>query len=59
MDTHRENLAMRAWDWMGGEIKWEALPIVVELLGVDDVQRLVTHMIAIRDHYDRVAAANR
>lgn len=43
---------------MGGEINWHALPLIVELLGIDDVDLLITHLCAIRDHQARQAAAN-
>lgn len=33
---------------MGG-IDWVALPVVVEMLGIDDVETLITHLCAIRD----------
>lgn len=42
---------------MGDEIKWDALPVIVELLGIDDVARLMTHLVSIRDHWGRVRAA--
>jgi hypothetical protein len=44
---------------MGGEINWGAMELMVELLGVEDVGLFVTHLVAIRDHAARVAAANR
>lgn len=47
--TVRENLAISAWNLMNGEIDWQALPLMVELLGVDDVSLFVTHLVTIRD----------
>lgn len=44
---------------MGGEIRWDALPLIVEYLGVDDVNLLILHLVTIRDHCARQAAANR
>ena len=41
---------MRAWNLMGG-MDWAALPVVVDLLGVDDVEGLVDGLAAIRDHH--------
>lgn len=34
---------------MGGALDWAALPLVAELLGVEDVERLITELAAIRD----------
>lgn len=34
---------------MGG-LDWTALPIVAELLGVDDIERFTLQLIAIRDY---------
>lgn len=42
---------------MGGEIRWDALPVIVEHLGVDDVGLLIIHLTTIRDHVARLAAA--
>lgn len=33
---------------MGG-IEWDALPIIIELLGIEDVETLVRQLVAIRD----------
>ncbi len=33
---------------MGG-IDWAALPIVSELLGIDDIESLITRLVVIRD----------
>jgi hypothetical protein len=41
------DLAVRAWNLMGG-LDWAALPIVVEMLGIVDVEMLVTQLVAIR-----------
>lgn len=37
---------------MGG-IDWAALPVIVEILGVNDVESLVRRLIAIRAHCNR------
>ncbi|WP_407280609.1 hypothetical protein U5817_10015 [Aromatoleum evansii] len=37
---------------MGG-IDWAALPIVCEMLGVSDVETLITQLVAIRDHQNQ------
>jgi len=33
----------------GGAIDWAGLPVVVELLGIDDVELLIKHMLLIRE----------
>jgi hypothetical protein len=43
-------LAIRAWNMMNGEINWSALPVIAELLGFTDIERLINTLIAIRDH---------
>lgn len=40
---------MAAWNLMGG-LDWAALPVVVELLGVSDVEQLIVQLVAIREH---------
>lgn len=42
-------LAVRAWNWMGGQIDWAGLPLVADLLGVDDLEILVEQLAALRD----------
>lgn len=37
---------------MGG-LKWEALEVAAELLGVDDIEQLVDQLVIIRDHHTR------
>ena len=34
---------------MGGELNWSALPIVAEMLGVEDVELLIAELSAIRE----------
>lgn len=38
---------------MEGEINWSALPIVCELLGIEDPAELVDDLMTIRDHFRR------
>lgn len=38
---------------MGGEIQWSALPYLIEVYDVDDVERLTADLIAIREHMRR------
>lgn len=39
---------MRAWNMMKG-IDWNALPIVCEIIGVDDPELMIAQLISIRD----------
>jgi len=41
---------------MGGEIDWQALPVVAELIGFDDIERLVDGLLTIRDELHAQAA---
>ena len=41
---------------MGGEIDWQALPVVAELIGFDDIERLVDGMLTIRDELNAQTA---
>lgn len=34
---------------MGG-LDWQALPLVAELIGVEDIEQLVADLVVIRDH---------
>jgi len=43
-------LAIKAWNTMGG-LDWAALPLVAELHGVQDLDTLVTLLVAIRDDH--------
>lgn len=43
---------MAAWNLMGG-IDWAGLPVVVEVLGVTDVDRLVRQLVTIREFHKR------
>lgn len=38
---------IRAWNMMGG-IDWSALPVVAELIGIDDVELLVDGLMQIK-----------
>jgi hypothetical protein len=41
-------IAVQAWNMMSG-IDWAALPVVVELLGVEDVELLIEQLLLIRN----------
>lgn len=36
---------------MGGKIDYAAIPIIVEILGVMDVELMMVELFAIRDHF--------
>lgn len=40
--------AVRVWHLMGNTIDWPALPIVAEVVGVDDIPLLVEHLEELR-----------
>jgi hypothetical protein len=42
-------LAVQAWNLLGGVIDYTGLPIVAELLGVADIERLIYQLVLIRD----------
>lgn len=48
---------MEAWNLMGGSLDWQALPIVCELLAVDDPDLLVRGLVQIRDHFQECERA--
>jgi hypothetical protein len=50
---HETGAAIRIWNLMGGEIDWEALPVICEMHGVKDVEILITQLAAIRDHQSK------
>lgn len=41
-------VAVEAWNLMAG-LDWSALPLVVEMLGVEDVERLIRNLVTIRE----------
>ena len=46
-------LAVRAWNWMGGQIDWSGLPLVADLLGIEDLEMLITQLATLRDFQRR------
>ena len=40
---------IEAWNLMGGALDWAAVPVLAELLGVDDVDLLVLGLVQIRE----------
>lgn len=48
-----DRLAMTAWKYLstdGGSIDFAGLPLVVELLGIDDVEGLLLRLLVIKHH---------
>lgn len=45
---------MEAWNLLGG-VEWQGIPVVAEMLGIEDVEKLVHQLIAIRDHQAKQA----
>lgn len=45
-------LAVQAWNLMGG-LDWNALPVVAEMLGIDDVDALIRDLITIRNFQNK------
>ncbi|HET8870271.1 MAG TPA: hypothetical protein VFM48_07485 [Aquabacterium sp.] len=43
-------LSITAWNLMGGCIDWAALPLIAEMLGINDPEALVLDLVTIRDH---------
>ena len=48
-----ETLAMRAWNMMGQQLDWSALPVIAELFGIDDVEEFSDDILCIRDHLSK------
>ncbi len=42
-------LALKLWNIMSG-IDWDALPLLCELYGVEDLELLIAQLVAIREH---------
>lgn len=49
-DQCPSEMAISAWNTMGAELDWSALPYLVESLGVKDVDVFVAELAAMRDH---------
>lgn len=39
---------IRAWNIMGG-LDWQALPIVAEMIGFEDIDVLIAQLVVLRD----------
>lgn len=53
-----ETLGPKVWNMMGGRVEWTAMPLIVDLLGVADPEEMVHDLLIVRDHFDRLRAAN-
>lgn len=42
---------------MGGEINWNALPVLVDVYGIADMEMFLAELVAIRDHFRRLKDA--
>lgn len=40
---------VRAWNLMGGQIDWSALPIIADIVGFSDIETLLDQLCALRD----------
>lgn len=49
--------AVEAWNAMGGEVSWQALPILIEMYGITDPELFITQVLAIRDYRRRTDRA--
>jgi hypothetical protein len=45
-------LSRRAWNLLGG-MHWEGVEAVAEVLGIEDVERLILDLVTIRDFQSR------
>jgi hypothetical protein len=43
-------LVIRAWNLMGGEIDWAAIPILCPMFGITDVELFVVQLTTLRNH---------
>jgi len=54
-----DGIAVEVWNLMGGQIDWSAVPVVVPLFGIEDVELLISQLLAIRRHVERTRDASR
>lgn len=45
-------MILEAWSLMDRRIDWAALPMVVELFGITDVERFIAELTAVRTYRD-------
>lgn len=51
--SYEHRLVIRIWNFMDGSIDWSALPVLVNLYGIDDPEILIEQLQAIREHMRR------
>lgn len=49
--------AVRIWNDMGGEVKWQALDVLVEFHGITEVDQLIRSLLQIQDYQRQTAGA--
>jgi hypothetical protein len=42
-------VAIKAWNLLGGVIDWAGLPVVAALVGAENIELLIRHLVLIRD----------
>jgi hypothetical protein len=47
------SLAVEGWNMMQG-IDWQALPVIVEMLGIEDVDLYIRQLLTIRNFHDHL-----
>ncbi len=55
MPPDNGELAIRGWNLMSGKIDWSALPFIVDMFGIEDVEIFVRQLVAIQDHQTEMA----
>jgi len=51
--SHANGLAIKAWNLLAngmGGLDWAGLPLVVDLLGIEDIEALVDALLVIKTH---------
>lgn len=47
--SHDARAIIDAWNIMGGQIDWAALPVICEMLSVDDPELMITGLVILRE----------
>jgi hypothetical protein len=42
-------LSIEVWNEMGGDLQWSALPVLCAIHGIEDVESLISQLVAIRN----------
>ncbi|MDJ0792442.1 MAG: hypothetical protein QNJ71_11145 [Acidimicrobiia bacterium] len=51
--TTFETDAIEAWNMLGGQIDWSALPVICDILDIVDPETLARDLVTMRDHFAR------